>query len=159
MLILYSFLSGHPDALTCNPSSNLISRTNKLRMIFANFFALHFSQDNAMECRFSFWYHVMGNLIGSLKVRQLRSLSCMYFARLTLYSQPIFVHGRLSPNAILRRREIWKNWNIMSGQNILTGSKLCWEAISRQGTICLTQYCALTKYFPWTKVEWLLRIS
>ena len=24
----------------------------------------------------------------------------------------------------------------MSGQNILTGSKLCWEAIFRQGTIC-----------------------
>ena len=25
----------------------------------------------------------------------------------------------------------------MSGQNILTGSKLCWEAIFRQGTICI----------------------
>ena len=24
----------------------------------------------------------------------------------------------------------------MSGQNILTGSKVCWEAIFRQGTIC-----------------------
>ena len=24
----------------------------------------------------------------------------------------------------------------MSGQNILTGSKLCWEATFRQGTIC-----------------------
>ena len=24
----------------------------------------------------------------------------------------------------------------MSGQNILTGSKFCWEAIFRQGTIC-----------------------
>ena len=24
----------------------------------------------------------------------------------------------------------------MSGQNILTGSKLCWEAIFRQGTMC-----------------------
>ena len=71
-------------------------------------------------------------------------------------SQSIFVHGRLSPNTILRRDEISKNRNIMSGQNILTGSKLCWEAIFRQGTICrlcLTQYCALTKYFPWTKVE------
>ena len=42
----------------------------------------------------------------------------------------------------------------MSGQNILTESKLRWEAIFRQGTIC--RYCALTKYFPWTKVEWLI---
>ena len=53
-----------------------------------------------------------------------------------MYSQSIFVHGRLSPKAALRRDEIEKNENIMSGQNMLPGSKLCQDAILRQGTIC-----------------------
>ena len=39
------------------------------------------------------------------------------------------MHGRSSPNAILRREEIQKNRNIMSGQIILPGSKFCWDAI------------------------------
>ena len=53
-----------------------------------------------------------------------------------LYSQSIFVHGRSSPNTILRRDEIYKKRHITSGQNIMTGIKFIWEAIFRQGAIC-----------------------
>ena len=59
------------------------------------------------------------------------------------FSKVHSVHFRswktISEHNIASGRNI-KNGNIMSGHNILTGSKLA--------DCALTQYCALTKYFP-----------
>ena len=76
-------------------------------------------------------------------------------------SQSIIVHGKIVSQRYIGSGGNVKKRNITSEQNILTGSKLCWDAILRQGqaqsaNCALTQYFVLTEYVPWALVESLL---